>query len=243
MRIADFGITVVVVAGLSGPALAQSVSSATSSAVTSSASPATSSGPDHWFASAYLGSNFGSGNSNNLQNVTNINVDTGSNASINFGGEVGYTWAGKIGAEFLANYSPNFELTNVLLERRPNVATYMFNGIAAVPISTEHRFRPFVSGGIGEVALHSTTFTIVPPTGTNVATLATTTTNGTRFGWDLGGGVMVFNGAWGLRGDVRYYKATVDNNPTDHTIAGVFLTQELSGLSFWNANFGIAFRF
>jgi hypothetical protein len=221
-------MTAAMIVGLSGTALAQS--------------PATThpESPDSWFASAYLGSNFGGGNVNN---VTNIDIDTGSTASINFGGEIGYAWAGTFGAEFMANHSPNFELSDVLLQRRPSVSTYMVNGLAAVPIGAEHRFRPFVSGGLGGVTLRSTIFTIDPTkTSANINTLGTTTTSGTRFGWDVGGGVMVFNGPWGLRADVRYYRATTDNNSTDNTIEGVFLQRQLSGISFWNSNFGVAFR-
>src|SRR6185437_13197743 len=53
--------------------------------------PATS----HWFASGFVGSDFGN----------NVN-----SASVNFGGNVGYLWHGWVGAEFLANLSPNFSL-------------------------------------------------------------------------------------------------------------------------------------
>jgi len=234
MRIADFVITAAVLGGFSGTALAQ-VSHA----------PA-GSGPEtegHWFASAYLGSNFG-GPSATVQTNTNLNVESGSSASINFGGEVGYAWAGAYGAEFMANYSPNFELGNVLLAQRPKVATYMANGLAAVPIHIGNTgFRPFVSGGIGSIQLRSTIFVIEPSTTTpSGAALATTDANGSRFGWDLGGGLMIFNGPWGLRGDVRYFKATTENNVSDTTVGGLFLHQGLSGLSFWNANFGVAFR-
>jgi hypothetical protein len=53
---------------------------------------------------------------------------------------------------------------------------------------------------------------------------------------------MAFNGPWGLRADVRYYKASTDNNLLNGTLAGVVFQRQLSGLSFWNANFGVAFR-
>ena len=225
MRIGDIVITATLVAGVSGTAVAQPG--------TQNTGPETR---DHWFASAYLGSNFG-GPSATLPNIVNLNsndVDTGSSASINFGGEVGYAWGGAIGAEFMVNHAPNFEIGNVLLVRRPSVTSYMFNGLAAIPIRGGYtRFRPFVSGGIGSVQLRSTIFVLDPQ---SAAPIDTTESNGSRFGWDLGGGVMGFNGAWGLRGDVRYFKATSQDNPVE------FFQQELSGLSFWNANFGVAFR-
>jgi hypothetical protein len=242
MRIIDFVITVAVGAGLSGNALAQTPSS------TQPVNTGTET-TDHWFVSGYLGSNFGAGGSTAFQNLnvntgTNIEIDRGSTASVNFGGEVGYVFGGWIGAEFMVNYAPNFELSDVFLQRRPNVSTYMGNVLAVVPIGGEHRFTPFVSGGIGGVRLGSTLFTIDPSATTvNINTIDTTTVNKTQFGWNLGGGLFAFNGPWGLRGDVRYYRATTsDDNPTDVTIRGVFFQRQLSGLRFWNANFGLAFR-
>src|SRR6516164_9638315 len=100
MRVADFVITIAVLAGLSGTALAQA-----------SHAPAGYSGPEtegHWFASAYLGSNFGGPSANIQTNLNNVPVTSGSSASINFGGELGYVWSGAYGAEFMANYAPNF---------------------------------------------------------------------------------------------------------------------------------------
>jgi hypothetical protein len=237
MRIADFMITAAVLGGLPSTALAQ----ASNAPAGSGCCPETE---GHWYASAYLGSNFGGPSATVQTNLNLPNVESESRASINFGGEVGYVWSGAYGAEFMANYSPNFEIGNALLTEPPHVATYMANGIAAVPIRIgDTRFRPFVSGGIGAVQLRSTIFDIVPSATTpSGAALGTTTSNGSRFGWDLGGGLMIFNGAWGLRGDVRYYRATTDNNPTDNTVSGLFLQQSLSGLRFWNANFGVAFR-
>jgi hypothetical protein len=90
--------------------------------------------------------------------------------------------------------------------------------------------------------LASTVFTVVPVPGANLNTLATTGVSGTEFAWDLGGGLYAFNGPWGLRADVRYFKASTGNNTSDTTLNGLFLHRDLSGLSFWNANFGVAFR-
>jgi hypothetical protein len=242
MRLAHFVITLAVVAGLSGTARAQSSPNTQQVTTTNPATPYSEPG-DHWFASAYLGSNFGSAGSTNLNNLANLDLDNGGKTSINFGGEIGYVWGGAWGAEFLANHAPSFEISDRLLQRRPSVQTYMVNALAALPIGAERKFRPFVSGGIGGVSLRSTIFTIDPSTTTvDLATLGTATSSRTEFGWDLGGGVYAFNGPWGLRGDVRYYKATTDNNLNNNTLEGLFLVRNLSGLSFWNANFGIAFR-
>jgi hypothetical protein len=239
MRIREFVITAAVAAGLSGTAFAQSPAQVANTQIETA---------DHWFASGYLGSNFGSGGSVALTNLNNGNttngteIDRGSQVSINYGGEVGYAFGGRFGAEFMANLAPNFELSDTLLQRRPSVSAYMFNAIALMPTRGEHRFSPFVSGGIGAVHLKSTIFTVDPgATSVNINTLTTQDTGGTQFGWDIGGGLFAFNGPWGLRADVRYYRATTNNN-NDITVNGIFLQRELSGLSFWNANFGVAFR-
>jgi hypothetical protein len=228
MRIASFGIGAVFIACLSGTAFAQTDT-------------------NNWFASGYLGSNFGGAGSaalTNLNTGNTLNIDNnGSKVSVNFGGEIGYAFNGKYGAEFMANYSPNFSLTDTLLQRRPAVSAYMFNGIAALPLNGEHRFSPFVSGGVGWVHLHSTIFTIDPTlTNVNINSLQTTTVGGSDFGWDLGGGLMAFNGPWGIRADLRYYRANNNNTISDTTVNGLFLHRTLDGISFWNANFGLAFR-
>src|SRR5262249_3794344 len=181
-------------------------------------------------------------NLNNARNISGDEIETGSKMSINFGGEIGYVFGGFVGAEFMANYSPNFELSDTLLQRRPSVSAYMGNALFVVPTHGEHRFSPFVSGGIGAVHMRSTIFTVDPgTTNVNINTLQTENIGGTQFGWDIGGGLFAFNGPWGLRADVRYYKATTDNNISDITVNNIFLHPELSGLSFWDAHFGLTF--
>jgi len=198
---------------------------------------------NHWFASGYLGTRFGGGNESDLQDALGVDIENGSNTSVNFGGEVGYVWSG-FGAEFMGNYSPNFELNNALLQRRPNVSSYMFNGIYAVPFSSNTAAHPFVSGGIGTVRIRSTVFTIDPTTTLlNINDITTERASGGQFGWNVGGGLYAYNGPWGLRADLRYFKATTDDNPVlGETLHDEFLRVALSGLSYWNFNFGVAFR-
>ena len=126
MRIARFVITAALLAGLSSTAFAQSTATQPTPA------PSTGYGLDQvesWFASAYLGSNFGGGGSDFFNN--DIDIDRGSTASLNFGGELGYAWNGTFGAEFMVNHSPNFEAEDVLFQRRPSINTYMVNLLAA----------------------------------------------------------------------------------------------------------------
>src|SRR5262249_12617785 len=143
MRIADFVITAAVVAGLSAPAMAQE-GSGQSFPAPAPAQPAATTGrnqavnntnnnysysdSDHWVASAFVGTNFGTGFHNNLLDIT---TEGASNTSINFGGQVAYLWGGHVGVEGLAEFAPSFEINDVLLENKPMINTYMANGIAA----------------------------------------------------------------------------------------------------------------
>jgi opacity protein-like surface antigen len=238
MRIASFVITAALATGLSGTAFAQTTAQPAQAAPTATYG---SDQVDNWFASAYLGSTFGGGGSTFFENDV---IDRGSTAALNLGGEIGYAWNGKVGAEFMANHSPNFEVEDVLFQRRPSINTYMVNALVAVPAGDIGNVRPFVSGGIGAVQMRSTIFTIDPTTTlVDINSLDTETLTHSQFGWNLGGGLMAFQGAWGLRADVRYFRATTDNNLIDSdTLRDALIQRQLSGLSFWNANFGIAFK-
>jgi hypothetical protein len=76
------------------------------------------------------------------------------------------------------------------------------------------------------------------------APIATTSpANQTKFGGNIGAGVMGFAGNVGIRGDVRYYRAfNSDVSTNANTAADVFAQNLLSGLDFWRANIGIAVR-
>jgi hypothetical protein len=250
MRIADFVITAAVVAGLSAPAMAQEGSGQAIQSPATAPSPAAATGrnqavnytnypnSDRWVASAFVGTNFGTGFHNNLLDIT---TEGNTNTSINFGGEVAYLWGGHIGVEGLAEFSPSFDINDVLLENHPMINTYMANAIATSHFGSEHQFMPYFSGGIGAVQMRSTIFVIDPVTLNELGTLKET---GSRFGGDVGGGLMGFAGKWGFRGDVRYYRASSNNNLdlTDLGTGNVFTQGVLSGLNFWKANVGVAYR-
>ena len=142
------------------------------------------------------------------------NLDTNNSTSVNFGGQVGYLARGVIGGEFLADFSPGVgSFNNLLFEQSPNVNSYMFNLIAVAPFGHAHSYDPYISGGIGAVTLSSTIFTVDPTRDCRTLdALQPETVSGSRFGWNLGGGVMAWSEKnWGFRGDVRYYK-TASNN-------------------------------
>jgi len=181
------------------------------------------SNPSYWTASGFVGSNFGAG---------------ADSASVDFGGQLAWLYRGAVGAEFLADFAPHFRINNALLADNPNVNSYMLNVIGAVPIGSEAQVQPYVSGGLGGIQLRSDMFNIAP-----AVPGATTEANQTKFGGNIGAGVMAFAGNVGIRGDVRYYRAFHSDISTNATTAAdVFAQNLLSGLDFWRANIGIAVR-
>ncbi len=174
----------------------------TTGALTTSTPPSSEAQP--WYASGFLGSNFAN------------NADP---ASLSYGGSVGYLWKNKFGAEADLGFSPSFQLQNNFfgLGVKPTVNTYMANAVGAIPVGSEGRFRPFISGGIGGISLRSgisgtdaanaigATFGVDPA-------IYSSSANETRFGGNIGGGLMGFAGHWGFKADIRYFRATGSYN-------------------------------
>jgi hypothetical protein len=179
------------------------------------------------FASVFVGSNFGAMNNSDL-----------SGSSLDFGGAVGYMWRKSVGAEFLAGFTPNFELhSNVLFGERPQVNSYMANVIGAIPLGSEGQWQPFISGGLGALTLRSD---VLSGSNTGDVVNQTLNPNDTQFGGNIGGGVMGFTGSWGFRADVRYFRGFTSNDAVD--AANPIADNILSGLDFWRANIGVAVR-
>ena len=254
MKLRGFVITAVVV-GLSGPAFAQTGNGQQAAAnppASQAVVVATSSdNPRSWMASGFIGTNFGSSrNNNNNLNLTRIeDLESNNSTSVNFGGQVAYLARGVIGGEFLADFSPGLgTFDNLLFESSPNVNSYMFNLIAVAPFGHAHSYDPYFSGGIGVVTLNSDIFTVDPTRAPVLTALATEAVSGSKFGWDIGGGIMAWSEKnWGFRGDVRYYR-TNSNNTDVFDLNNIgdgsdFTRVELSGISFWKVNAGVAFRF
>lgn len=250
MRTAGF-VTIAVVVGLSGPAFAQTGSGQQSAAnppVGQATTNPSSDNPRGWMASGFIGTNFGSGRSTSVNLTAIEDLNTNNSTSVNFGGQVGYLARGVIGAEFLADFSPGFGIfDNALFQQSPDVNSYMFNLIAVAPFGHAQSYDPYVSGGIGAVTLDSTIF-VTDPTRTPLAALATQTASGSKFGWNIGGGVMAWSEKnWGFRGDLRYYatnshNADIVDLDLNHIDTVEFTRLELSGIRYWKANAGIAFR-
>src|SRR5262249_62016269 len=117
MRLAALAFTAAVVAGLSAPAMAQEGSAQavqTNPPVSNTAAPVTNNNAgydssDHWLASGFVGTNFGSGFSGGSSSNP-LGIDTSNtNSSINFGGQIGYLWGGWVGVEALVDFSPSFQ--------------------------------------------------------------------------------------------------------------------------------------
>jgi hypothetical protein len=105
----------------------------------------------------------------------------------------------------------------------------------------------------GNFALLSRTAVVAaapPPAvflGSNTTTIALDTVNTTqsKFAYNLGAGFFGYVNRWGIRADIRNYRAStfedakLENGPTP---AIDFTQSLLSGLRYWRANLGIAYR-
>jgi hypothetical protein len=124
----------------------------------------------------------------------------------------------------------------------------MLNAIVKAPFGGVGRFEPYISGGLGAISMRSSTFTVVGSTtitGNLVPTLSTVNTTQTKFGTDIGAGFFAFANKWGIRGDVRHYRASTfdqDKLQNGPTFADDYTQSLLSGLTFWRANLGVAYR-
>ena len=165
------------------------------------------------FFSPWVGSAFGS----------NIN-----NGQTTFGVSAGGMGAGVIGGEVDFGYSPSFFGTTSDFGNN-TVMNFMGNLIVGVPVGGQHGagIRPYAVGGIGLIR-----------TQIDGGSIAHVSSSNNMFGWDAGGGVMgYFTDHVGLRGDVRYLRATHDMNSGVSSI-------DLDGnrLHFWRASIGVVLR-
>jgi hypothetical protein len=179
----------------------------------------------HWLASGFAGANFGD----------NFGEDRGGE-SVTFGGQIGYLWHGYVGAEALADFTPGFKVPNsILLADDPHLSSYMANGIVAAPFGEYGQFLPYFSAGIGVFHM-STNFVTLDPANSLTGSQG-------RFGGNIGGGFIGYAGNVGVRGDVRWYNVDVEHDElTASNARNLFTLGLLSGLEYWRANIGVAFR-
>jgi hypothetical protein len=256
-------LALVAVLALSVPAVlsAQTTQTTTTQQTTTTTSSYSDEHPSRWIASGFVGSNFSSNSDSQIGGInspvtvvtsTGTTTISSNQASVEYGGQIGYLFSSMVGAEFLADFTPNFHLQNALLigDTKPDVNTYMVNAIGAVPIGSDSRFQPFVSGGFGAMQMRGLDISqdvtglgvITTPGGALVTSLIFP--NQTHTAADIGGGVMAYAGGWGVRGDVRYFNAfgTSDAVTTTSGTTATTTIRLLPGLNFWRANIGVAFR-
>ena len=218
MRPTDLLIAAALTAAMSTIAAAQTPTAPTAAGYTRSS----------WLASGFVGSNFGT-------NSDDIGLDSG--ASLDFGGQVAYLWHGTFGGEFIADFAPNVG-DNVVLASQPRVNSYMGNLVAAVPLGASGRYQPYMSGGAGIIQLRVDLFEDIADPDSN-----TFTSRNSQGGANIGGGFMAFADHFGVRADIRYYKAFSDSNPPAPFIGGELVNHTLlNGLGFWRGNVGLAIR-
>jgi opacity protein-like surface antigen len=170
---------------------------------------------DGWIA-PWLGSSFGS------------NIDNGRGT---FGISAGGMGAGIVGGEVDFGYNPSFFGTANDFGNN-SVITAMGNVIVGIPIggTSGKGVRPYVVGGVGLIRTQIE--------GVNTVALFRPSSSNNMFGWDVGAGVMgFFNDHIGLRGEMRYLRATHDMDSGINSI-------DLNGnkLHFWRPSIGVVFR-
>jgi opacity protein-like surface antigen len=165
------------------------------------------------FVTPWVGSAFGS----NIKNgQATIGVSAGGMGAGIIGGEADFGW------------SPSFFGTKSDFGNN-TVLNLMGNLIIGVPIGGTHGagVRPYVVGGVGLIRSQI-----------DGGTIARVSSSENMFGWDAGAGVMgYFSDHVGLRGDVRYLRATSDLTTHVDSI-------DINGdkLHFWRATIGVTFR-
>ena len=148
-----------------------------------------------------------------------------------FGVSAGSMGAGIVGGEVDFGYNPSFFGDQTVFGNN-SVLNVMGNVIVGVPIGGTHGggVRPYLLGGAGLIRTQID--------GAANTTLFTPSSSRNMFGWDAGAGVMgFFNEHIGLRGEVRYLRATHDINSGINSI-------DLNGnqLHFWRPSIGVVFR-
>jgi opacity protein-like surface antigen len=174
---------------------------------------------NEWAVSGFVGPSFGSALDE---------TETG------FGGSVAYLYRRSIGAEALVAATPGIGTTEDTIEDS-GIDSYMGNVIAAMPLGADGAIQPFVSGGFGLMRLRA----LVPQTGAGSVEI-----DDSRFGGNIGAGLMWFKDRWGVRTDLRYYDALRDDEFDLDDEVQLPASEEgvLTDGNFWRYNLGVAYR-
>jgi len=183
-----------------------------------------------WLATGFIGSYFSAGGQAAQANSIN--------GSLTYGGQIAKMY-GHWGAEVVADFAPKYKIDSLALSEHPEVNAYMANLVGIWNTRFQTHVQPYISGGIGTVQMHAS---VLPATALTGSTTNTKVWEN-RFGWDVGGGFYAFAGrSIGFRGDVRYFSANNSSDNVNDAPAQRVTSALLSGLTFWRANIGVAFR-
>jgi opacity protein-like surface antigen len=192
-----------------------------------------------WLFTPYLGIVFGG-----AANSVDINtLDEAFEQRANFGGALSGSANGVFGFELDFNYTPNFlQLTEgdedfEFFDVDSSITTLMGNVVIGIPIggTTGGGVRPYVTGGAGLMRANVAVEDLFENLSTN------------ELGVNVGGGVHIFFGDnFGLRGDVRYFRAIAQDD--DEDVLDVFDDDFLDGnwlsdFDYWRGTIGLTFRF
>jgi hypothetical protein len=147
-------------------------------------------------------------------------------------------WHGIVGGEFIADFAPDVGFDSVLLADQPHVNSYMGNVIGAYPFGPDGRYQPYVSGGFGSIGIRADFFTLPDVNGNR----STVSSDQTRWGGNIGGGMLAYANRFGVRGDVRWFQASSGENLNSNTPADNVALGLLSDVHFWRGTLGLAFR-
>ena len=147
------------------------------------------------------------------------------------GGSVSY-FGGGLGFEFdvqrHAHFFKDGDVSNLVPDRRMDLDTdatsFMGNLVATIHITRATKWRPYGTAGLGVIrAMFDSTDDHYDRDQNNL-------------GFNVGGGVMyALNGRVGLRGDLRYFRAFVNEDKRE---GGYF-----KDYGFWRAAVGVTFGF
>jgi opacity protein-like surface antigen len=153
------------------------------------------------------------------------------NRKTTFGASIGV--GGFVAVEFDAARTLLGSYTDIpVVDLNARVTTYMGNLVVRLPHGP---IQPYVSGGAGIVQV--TGSVDVPFLGSIVSVSAE------DFGWNFGGGLMVFPAPnVGIRADLRRFQ-TDDVSWDDLTSIGGLDELPLPKVDFWRATGGLTFRF
>jgi hypothetical protein len=125
MRSAQYIYATVLTFALAGTAAAQTAQTAPPRPTPAPTQSTYGSSTDsHWLASGFVG-----GGWNTTSDSPRIDTN---GTGVNFGGQIAYLWRGYVGPEFLANWTPSFDVTTALVDGSPHVAPLAKGAGAAI---------------------------------------------------------------------------------------------------------------